>query len=279
MKFYAETLGLPRGAEKLLRDLIHERTGAFFEDEKCDLLIDKLTPLVVERGFGSFLDYYYLLKYDASAEAEWVHVVNALSVQETYFWREVDQIKALANALMPELVARQFGNPIRIWSVPCAAGEEPLSIAIALQEAGWFERVQIEIWASDASQAAIEKARAGRYRERSFRNLPPALRAKYFQAEGGIWQVAPELLARVKWTMANLVRRAEVLPLATAPVIFCRNVFIYFSDEMIRRTVKLFAEQMPKGGYLCVGTSESLLRLTTDFELREINGAFIYVKR
>jgi chemotaxis protein methyltransferase CheR len=279
MSFNTETLGLPSGMGTLLRDLIHERTGLSYDNGNCDLLTDKLSPLVLERGFTSFLDYYYLLKYDLEAEEEWRRVLNALSVQETYFWREMDQIHTLVNVLVPELLSISCPVPLRIWSAACATGEEPLTIAMALNEAGWFERAPIEIYASDASTKAIEKARNGLYRERSFRSLPPALRKKYFLEEQGQWRVAPELSARINWRTANLVVESEVAPLAApATVIFCRNVFIYFSPETIRKTVSLFARNMPTPGYLFVAASESLLRFTNEFELKEIGGAFVYVK-
>src|ERR1044071_247743 len=149
MTFYSETLGLSGSAFVLLRDLIHERTGLFYDNGKSDLLIDKLAPLVIERGFSSFLDYYYLLKYDAEADEEWKRVADALSVQETFFWREVDQVRAVVEHLVPEYFSATRPQPLRIWSAACATGEEPLSIAMALAEAGWFERAPIEIYATD----------------------------------------------------------------------------------------------------------------------------------
>ena len=278
MAFYTESLGLPDSAFALLRDLIHERTGLFYENGKSDLLTDKLSPLVVERGFNSFLDYYYLLKYDAEAGDEWGRVMDALSVQETYFGREPDQVRVLVDVLVPQYCAARRVAPLRIWSAACATGEEPLSIAMALNEKGWFDRAPIEIYASDASAAAIAKARRGVYRERSFRSLAPQLRAKYFTAEQSVWRVVPELQARVNWSVANLMAESDVSRLATASVIFCRNVFIYFSQDSIRKAVGLFSRLMPRPGYLFVGASESLLRLTTDFDFQEIGGAFVYVK-
>ena len=277
MPFYAETLGLSGNAFALLRDLIHERTGLFYEDSKIDLLTDKLSPLVIERGFQSFLDYYYLLKYDGEAEQEWKRVMDALSVQETYFWREMDQIHALVNTIVPEYFS-SHQQPLRIWSAACATGEEPLSIAMALNEKGWFERAPIEIYASDASAAAIERARSGRYRSRSFRNLPVSLRDKYFTEENGLLRVSPALHEKVHWANANLLAESEVSLFASAPVIFCRNVFIYFSEKAIQKTVSLFAERMAEPGYLFVSASESLLKLTMQFQFQEINGAFAYVK-
>src|SRR5215216_6806973 len=173
-------LVLPEGTSTLIRNLINERTGMFFDNGKSDLLIDKLAPLVIERGFSSYLDYYYLLKYDETSKLEWQNVVNALSVQETYFWREFDQVRALVQTLLPQWRARSGSNStLRIWSAACATGEEPLTLAMALNEAGWFDRAAIEIYASDASAAAIDRARQGVYRERSFRNLPPRLRERY----------------------------------------------------------------------------------------------------
>jgi chemotaxis protein methyltransferase CheR len=278
MASYADTLGLSDSAFTLLRDLIHERIGLFYENGKSDLLIDKLSPLVIERGFNSFLDYYYLLKYDAGAEREWKRVMNALSVPETYFWREMDQVRALVEVIVPQYLSTHRAQPLRIWSAACATGEEPLSIAMALNEQGWFERAHIEIYASDASAAAIEKARRGIYRERSFRSLPPTLRDKYFSEDQGGLRVAPSLHARIKWATANLMDEGDVLTYATAPVIFCRNVFIYFSDDTIRKTVRLFADRMPEPGYLFVAAAESLLRLTTRFQFQEIGGAFVYLK-
>lgn len=278
MTFYADTLGLSDSAFTLLRDLIHERTGLFYENGKSDLLTDKLSPLVIERGFNSFLDYYYLLKYDAGAGQEWKRVMDALSVQETFFWREMDQVRALVDVIVPQYLSTRRAQPLRIWSAACATGEEPLSIAMALNEGGWFDRAHIEIHASDASTAAIERARRGIYRERSFRSLPPNLRQKYFSEEQGGSRVAPGLHARIKWATANLMNEEEVSPLANAPVIFCRNVFIYFSDDTIRKTVRLFADRMPEPGYLFVAAAESLLRLTTRLQFQEIGGAFVYVK-
>src|SRR5262245_37742542 len=160
MAFAPENLGLAGTGLPLLRDLIHERTGLFYDNGRYDTLSDRLAPLVISRGFRSFLDFYYLLKYDdRAAPSEWGHVMDALSVQETYFWREIDQIHALVCRVVPQLAALFPDEPVRIWSVPCATGEEPLSIAMMLEENGWFDRVAIEIHASDASPSAIAKAR------------------------------------------------------------------------------------------------------------------------
>lgn len=275
------SLGVTGGADRLLRDLIHERTGLFFDNGKGDILTDKLSPLVIERGFTSLLDYYYLLKYDEAAQDEWLSVMNALSVPETYFWREMDQVRALVEWVVPRWFAAHGAGPLKVWSAACATGEEPLTIAMALKEAGWLGRVPVEIYASDASPAAIEKARRGVFRERSFRNLPAELRARYFTQEGETktWRVDARLHAGIKWGVVNLMDEAEVAPRASANVIFCRNVFIYFSNQSISRTVRTFAAHIRPPGYLFIAASESLLRISEEFELQEIGNAFVYVRR
>jgi len=285
MQSYSNVLRLSDSAFALLRDLIHKHTGLFYENGKGDVLADKLSPRATDRGFSSFMDYYYFLKYDEGADEEWERVMDALSVGETFFWREMDQVRALVNVLAPEYFAARNGRGkrgvFRIWSAACASGEEPLTIAMALNEAGWFARMPVEIVASDASPSAIERARRGMYRERSFRALSPALRAKYFvpAEKPGTWQVVPDLHARVQWATANLLAEEEISPFASAHAIFCRNVFIYFSPDAIRQVLRVFFERMPAPGHLFVGVSESLFRLTMDFEWREMGGAFVYVKR
>ena len=272
-------LGLSGSAVPLLRDLIHERAGLYYDAGRLDMLADRLAPLVLERGFESFLDYYYLLKYDEDGAGEWRRVMDALAVPETYFWRETDQMRGIVEVVVPELVRARHA-PLRIWSVPCSTGEEPLTLAMMLQEAGWFDRAAIEIHASDASRDAIDKAIAGRYRERSFRSLPAYLRDRYFTRDGDAWTIDRALHARVtSWSVVNLMCEGDVAPRARVPIIFCRNVFIYFSDARVRHVVDQFARAMPSPAYLCVGASESLLKVTTRFELEEIGGAFVYVKR
>jgi len=281
MAFEPESLGLSRAGLPLLRDLIHERTGLYYDNGRYDSFTDRIAPLVLERGFRSFLDFYYLLKYEEHAPGgEWRRVMDALSVQETYFWREIAQIQGFVGSVLPALARATTDRPIRIWSVPCATGEEPLSIAMALNEAGWFERTGITIHASDASSAAIAKARLGSYRERSFRSLPPALREKYFVGDNGAWRPIPELRERIaSWSVVNLAAAEEIAPYASSPVIFCRNAFIYFSPSSVRAVVDALADRMPVPSYLFVGASESLLNVTNRFMLEDLEEAFVYVKR
>jgi len=252
--------------------LIHDRTGLFFEDARLDLLLEKLEPMAQERGCKSFLDYYYALK--DNEHEEWDKAWEALSVQETYFWREMAQIDALARHIVPEWFQKRTA-PFRIWSAACCTGEEPYSIAMALVESGWGSH-PIEIVASDASPNALQKATTAIYREKSFRTLPAVLRQKYFEPTPEGSRLSPEITRRVRFQRANLFEPGDVASLARAHAIFCRNVFIYFSPHAIRQTVAMMAAKMPSGGHLFVGAAESLLRATSDFELTEIADALAY---
>lgn len=276
-----DTLGVrvPERTAELLRDLVHAETGMYYDAMRLTFLVDRLSTRAIERGFDSLLDYYYLLKYDADAAAEWARAIDALSVQETYFWREADQFAALTDVILPALAASSR-RPIRIWSFPCATGEEPLSIAMALSESGWWERAPIELVASDASEAALARAARRRYGGRAFRQLSDVMQRRYFEpAEAGAWQPKAELSARItQWTRVNAVKEHEVAAHAGADVIFCRNMFIYFDQQTIQRVVNHFADRMPTPGFLCIGSAESLLRLTSRFELRDLGGAFVYAR-
>src|SRR6185295_5995969 len=206
--------GATAAALRLLRDLIVQRTGVWYGDDKTDLLEERVGEVMAARGLPSLLDCYYLLRYGPGEERVWRELADALAVPETYFWRQPDQIEVLAEAVLPRLQAARPGRPLRIWSAACCSGEEPLSIAMALEEAGWFGRASIEIVGSDASEAVLARARAGVYGERSLRNLSTERQARWFRREGARWRIDAALHARVRWATANLLDETEAGPLA-----------------------------------------------------------------
>jgi chemotaxis protein methyltransferase CheR len=263
---------------RLLRDLIVERTGVLYHDDKLDLLEERLEEVLAGRGLPSLLDYYYLLRYGPGEEPLWRELHDALAVPETYFWRQGEQLEVLCQELLPRHLAERPGQPLRIWSAACCSGEEPLSIAMALEEGGWFGRLPIQLLGSDASEQLVARARAGVYGERALRSLSPERRARWFRPEGSRWRIDPGLLARVEFSVVNLLDAAAAAPLAASDVIFCRNVFIYFSDAAIQRVAALFAARLRPGGWLFLGASESLVRLSRDFVMDEIGPAFAYRK-
>ena len=273
----ASALGISESAFTLVRDLIEARLGIFYDDGKRDLLIDKLVQLMAGYGFNSFLDYYYALKYDEDSGRYWAELMDRLSVPETYFWRQPEQFEVLARVVVPEHLERH--GSVRIWSAACCTGEEPLSIAMALANAGHYPNPRIQIMASDASPAMVGKARAGLFGERSFRNMPAGWREKYFEPVGDKWKIEKRLHDPIEWHVVNLLDPAAVSALPRADVAFCRNVLIYFSDAAIERFAQTLSHHMPADGKLFIGAAESLTRLSSSFMLDEIENAFVYVNR
>jgi chemotaxis protein methyltransferase CheR len=271
-----ETLFIPAGVDRLLRDLIHERSGVFYDTDRLSLLIERMEPLARARKCYSMLDFYYLLKNEDNGREDWSHVADALAVPETFFWREMAAVRHVVDVVAPAWL-QHTTTPLTIWSAACSGGEEPYSIAIALEEAG-LGGCGIQIYGTDASPAAIQKAYSGLYRENSFRSLPMSIKTKYFTPEGPGWRINASIANKVLFKTANLMEPLEISSLARSSVVFCRNVFIYFSPHAIRQTVATFAARMAPGSHLFVGAAESLLKLTSDFELREIEGGFAYVR-
>jgi chemotaxis protein methyltransferase CheR len=268
----------------LLRDLIHGRTGLFFRDYLgIEWMATALKPRLDERGHKTFSEYYQFLNKEGEAAAdEWLHIFAGLTKSATSFFRQRKWMPLLVDTVIPQLIRNKDTKPLKIWSAACSTGEEPLSIAMALSEAGWFDRVEIEIHASDASFPAIEKARQGIYNGMKIDGLSSGLRSKYFTPLNEGWRVKPELHERIRWSVTNLVNENEIAEHAGSHIIFCRNVFIYFSEPAIRRTLSVFGKHMASGGYLFADQGdyfESLIARVNAFEQRKIDGASIWAKR
>ncbi|MDB4916995.1 MAG: methyltransferase, CheR-type, SAM-binding domain, C-terminal [Gemmatimonadetes bacterium] len=276
--YHSELFALADAPFSLLRELIMEKTGMYFDDAKRGLLADKLSELVAVNGLTSFLDYYYLLRHDENADAHLNALMNRLSVPETYFWRQSEQILAMSEVIAPTHFATKPRAPLRVWSAACCTGEEPVSLAIALAEVGLLDAQPIEIVGTDGSPAMVARARANSFGPRSFRQIPANLKERYFEPDGDRWRPIERIRRAVSYDVANLAVPAEFAGLATADVIFCRNVFIYFADDVIRRVARTFCERMPDDGCVFLGAAESLTRLNVDLELAEIGKAFAYVK-
>lgn len=266
----------------LLRDLIHDRTGLFFPDGRVmESLESRLSPLLENSPYGSFSEYHRFLR-DEPGSGEWLDLIAALSKPVSSFLRHTERARILADTVLPRFFANEKPETLKIWSAGCATGEEPLTIAMALSDAGWFDRAEIEIYASDANTAAIEKARAGVYSEMRIRYLSPERQDRYFVPINDGWKAKPELHERIKWSVANLMNESEVSGFAASHIIFCRNVFIYFSDAAICRTLSLFGKHMPVGGYLFTDGGDhftSLVKGVGGFEEQLVEGVPIWKRR
>jgi chemotaxis protein methyltransferase CheR len=264
------TLQLSPQVFSILSALIEERLGLFFNLDYRDVVLEKLGPRALELGFDSMLDYYYFLRYDAGADAELLAIADVLTVNETFFLREVTQLRVLVEDVLTPLVKQ--GRRPRVWCAACSTGEEPISLMSLLEERGLLGGV--EVVASDISERALLIARRGSYGKRAVRvcdPLPP-----WLSKEGDLHVVAPRLREAIDWRRINLLDSAAVDALGRFDAIICRNVMIYFRDQTTESVVSRLYQSLVPGGHLLVGASESLLRLGTAFACEERRGAFFY---
>jgi chemotaxis protein methyltransferase CheR len=270
---------LPDDVFRLLREQIYKRSGMWFSDTSKYLLQKRLSPRAKELNFDTFQKYFYFLQYDPRADAEFDQIFDLVTTNETYFFREPQQLQAFVEEIVPDTLSRKAVKKIRIWSAGCSSGEEPYSLAILLQHAGWYEHASFEIFASDINQQVLAKARKGHYRDNAFRATSPELREKYFTKENdGTWRVIDEIRNRVSFGRLNLYDEARVSLLGHLDVVLCRNVIIYFDDASKKVVVNNFYNRLVESGYLLLGHSESLISLSTQFKLRHLKNDMVYQK-
>lgn len=254
----------------ILSALIEDRLGIHYAPVDAAILADKIAPRVIERGFDSLLDYYYFLRYDDPTGQEMAALADVLVVNETYFFREAEHLRVGVD-LLSEILAER---PARVWCAASSTGEEPLTLAMMLDERGLLDRA--EILASDISSRALQRARAGLYRGRSFRALPDEQRKKYFHAEGEQLRIDARIHTSVRYQQINLLDDASIQNLGSFDMILCRNVLIYFRDDLVRQIAARLHARLVPGGYLLVSASESLLRFSTALACVERGGVFFY---
>lgn len=265
----------------LLRDLIYNYSGLFFSDENRYLLERRLSSRLAHHQVSSFQDYYYYLKYDVNREQELSDIMDLLTTNETYFFRESFQLKAFTDEIVPELLALKAARgekTIRIWSAGCSTGEEPYTIAMLLLEkpeiAGW----KIEIVGTDISQRVLHHARKGVYGNSSFRVTEPHYKSRYFHEQDGGYRVSDRIREFVTFSRLNLYDQSRFLFLGKMDIIFCRNVIIYFDMAAKKRVIDNFHSTLNQGGFLLLGHSESLMNLSTSFSLRHFKNDMVYEK-
>jgi len=254
--------------------LIEERTGIHYGPNDRALLESKLQARASESGFESLLDYYYFLRYDPAASTALDELIDALVVNETYFFREADQLRALCDCFLAPMIAR--GEEPRVWCAACSTGEEPLTLAMLLEERRVASKVKLV--ASDIGNRVLERAKGGTFGQRSLRALPAGVAGKWLDVVDNRATASRKLVDRIDWRRVNLTDGAAVAALGTFDAIVCRNVLIYFSDDTVRRVVGSLGSSLRGRGPLLVGASESLLRFGTLLECVERAGAFFYVR-
>ncbi len=257
LNLLSEIEPLSRETFELFRALIMEKTSINMREGKLILVSNRLRKRLLALKLSSYEEYYRLLTGCPEGEGELQRFIDAVSTNETYFYREFNHLLVMRDQILPQLLPRT--NCLRIWSAGCSTGEEPYTIKIALQQflpSSW--KGSVNITATDINQEVVQRAQEGIYRERSLRLVPPAVRAGCFRALGdGAYQVDDAIKEDVRFRVHNLL--AEEPPGRDFHFIFCRNVMIYFNKDTQKRLVDgCFARALQPEGYLFIGHSESL---------------------
>ncbi len=274
-----DVIPLREGEFRLLRDLIREYCGIFFDDASKFLLERRLSRRLKLHHLDDFRDYYRLLLYDKKKEDELTAAIDVLTVNETFFFREKNQLKAFSEEILPEIrETNRDKKRIRIWSAGCSTGEEPYTIAMLILEYGGLYGWDIEILGSDINQRVLAAARRGVYRKNSFRSGETHLVGKYFREEVGSFTISEDVKRLVSFSCLNLLDPFKVRFMGQMDVIFCRNVLIYFDHLARKKVVESFFNNLVEGGYLLLGHAESLINVSTSFSLRHLKNDMVYQK-
>jgi chemotaxis protein methyltransferase CheR len=260
-----------------LCEFLYRRTGMVFTEAKRYYVQRRVTERMQATGFTSYADYFARLRTGSDGEIE--QLINAFTINETYFYREEHQLRCLTSDLLRERIrVKPRGRPIRIWSVPCSTGEEPYSIAIWLLE-NWPEvdAYDIDIVGSDIDTQALDAARAGVFDRRSLMRLPARLVDQYFEPlDEERWRIVEDLRQSVGFSAVNLVEMGETRAHGRFDVIFCRNVLIYFDEASRRLAAENLYVSLEPGGFICLGHAESMSRISPLFDVCRYADAIVY---
>jgi chemotaxis protein methyltransferase CheR len=259
-------------------DFFYHHTGILFGESKRYFVERRVLDRIRASGSEDFRDYFALIRFDASGR-ELQSLVNAMTVNETYFFREDNQFAALTSDVLPYLAGLRQ-RPIRIWSLPCSTGEEPYSIAMAILE-NWNDADEhaIEIHASDIDSEVLAQARAGIYGQRSLQRLSAQLRARYFTAlPGERFRLHEAIRSSIDFGPVNVVDPRSMARYRDMDVVFCRNLLIYFDDLSRRQAVEAIYESLAPGGFVFLGHSESMSRMSSLFQPRKVSDSIVYQK-
>ncbi len=274
-----ETIPLGEDEFRLLRDLIKGEFGLFFDDGSRFLLERRLSRRLRLHHLSDFRDYYRFLLYDKKRDEELTAVIDLLTVNETFFFREQNQLRAFSDEILPEIrETNREKKRIRIWSAGCSTGEEPYTIAMLVLEYGGLFGWDVEIFGSDINQRVLTSARRGIYRKNSFRTAGQYFIDKYFKEDDGSYIISEDVKRLVNFSHLNLLDPFKVKFVAQMDVIFCRNVLIYFDQPSRKKVVDNFYDSLVEGGYLLLGHAESLMNISTSFALRHLKNDMVYQK-
>jgi chemotaxis protein methyltransferase CheR len=264
---------------QVFADFFYRKTGIHLTSSKRYFVTKRLAKRLEATGSLNFRAYLAALRMEPS-QAEFQSLVNEMTVNETYFFREEHQFHCLVSSILPEISRRRPGQPLSIWSTPCSTGEEPYSIAIFLLEY-WAGLAQhdVSLIASDIDTNVLAAARRGVYGERAFQYMPPDIRARYFEpARAGTTRIGTMLQDSVEFLKVNLISPPPRLQRQDIDVVFCRNLLIYFDQAAQRQAVESIAAALRPGGYVLLGHSESMSRISSLFAVRRLPEGIVYQK-
>lgn len=258
-----------------LAELVNRFYGLNYIDN-ISALEGKLAKRVEALGL-SFWEYHgYLLQQPD----EWDVVVELLTINETYFYREESQLLEFQNTVLPMIKENVNGRPIRIWSAACSSGEEPYTLAMLILETGLFLPDEVQIVGTDIDKRILEKAKTGWYGKQSlsFRRIPQFLLKRYFVENDGGFTVNDVVKNMVEFQHLNLIDEKETKQLGLFDVVFCRNVLIYFDTKTIQKVIGSIHRRLYMGGYLFLGHAETITGMGLGFEPILSPEAFYYRK-
>lgn len=270
---------LPDDVFQLFRELMYERSGVVLDERSKYFVENRLAHSVRRLQFETFRDYYFFLKYDRKKEEELANMIDLLTIHETYFFRENQQLQTFSNEVLKEISSRNGRDrTLRIWSAGCSTGEEPYTLSMLLNEREEFRNWKIEIFATDISHRVLQSARRGVYQPSAFRSMEPRYMEKYFSKEDNGFRINDQVRKNVVFLHLNLFDSDKMSFIRPMDVIFCRNVIIYFDLPAKKRVINTFYEKMKGKGFLLLGHSESLINISAAFALRHFTFDLLYQK-
>jgi len=264
-----------------LTDYIYKKSGIKFEDKKKYFINKRVAKRIEEIGTDSVREYLRYLKFKDDGD-EMQNLMNLLTVNETYFFREFHTLEAFAEYALQEIAEEKLkkrDRTLKVWSAGCSTGEEPYTLAIIIRE--MLDNVDdwdVEVVASDLDENVLNKAERAFYDDRSIKDVPDEYYSRYFETLRGHHTLKPVIRNMVKFEHLNLMDRMSMRKKRGFDFVFCRNVLIYFDEISRKQVVDHFYISLNKGGYVFLGHSESVGRITTAFNMKRFGSNVVYYK-
>ncbi|MDH5559537.1 MAG: protein-glutamate O-methyltransferase CheR [Deltaproteobacteria bacterium] len=264
-----------------IRDLVLEVSGVYFDENKFYFIEKRITKRMKATNSSSAKEYYRLIKF-AEDKKELDELIVSLTTNETYFYRNIPQLESFAEEALPLILAEKRKKKdfrLKIWSAACSSGDEPYTVYILLKEnVPDFSKWKIEIVGTDIDHYILEKARKGCYDRRAVKDIPAKILSQYFVEESGLFKIHDEAKKYVEFRKVNLMDRREMRRFSEMDFVFCRNVLIYFDADSRKEVVNRIYDSLNKGGFIFLGHSESVGKLSAAFKLVKFNKSLSYQK-